>query len=183
MKAGPIRLYNLVVDSVNRLERTERFSHMADGCEKEEAVRAKGVRWMGLDVGDRTIGIALSDELGWTAQPFTTLRRRRLDVDLEALRRIAADSGVASVVVGLPLSMSGLHGTRAARVKTFAAELEKGLKIEVLFWDERLSTVAAERVLLQADLSRAERRRQVDKVAAAIILQGYLDSRRGAPRP
>jgi len=131
---------------------------------------------MGLDVGDRTIGVALSDELGWTAQPLKTLRRRQRDRDLELLRGIAEDAGVSSVVVGLPLSMSGEAGGRVRRVKIFAAALEKSLGVPVVFWDERLSTVAAERALLEANLSRAKRKKQVDKVAAVIILQGYLDS-------
>lgn len=131
---------------------------------------------MGLDVGDRTVGVALSDELGWTAQPLKTLRRRQRDRDLDLLRGLAEDAGVSAVVVGLPLSMSGVEGGRARRVKAFAAALETRLGVPVVFWDERLSTVAAERVLLEADLSRAKRKKQVDKVAAAIILQGYLDS-------
>jgi len=147
---------------------------MAEGG--QGGVVPKGTRKMGLDVGDRTIGIALSDEMGWTAQPFSTLRRKRLDLDLDRLRKIAADWGVSGMVVGMPLSMSGLAGSRARRVKAFASELERALEIQVVFWDERLSTVEAERVLLQADLSRSKRRKQVDKVAAAIILQGYLDS-------
>jgi len=142
----------------------------------QETLRGDGSRRMGLDVGDRTIGVALSDDMGWTAQPLTTLRRTRLDSDLDGLRRIASERGVSEVVVGMPLSMSGKEGIRARRVRLFAAELERTLGIHVIFWDERLSTVAAERVLLQADLRRQKRKEQVDKVAAAIILQGYLDS-------
>jgi len=144
--------------------------------ERSSGAPAAGTRLMGLDVGDRTIGVSVSDELGWTAQPSATLRRSQLDRDLASLRRIAEDSGVSAVVVGLPLPLSGVPGTRVRRVKAFAEALEKSLGLPVVFWDERLSTVAAERVLLQADLSRAKRKMQVDKVAAVIILQGYLDS-------
>jgi putative holliday junction resolvase len=136
-------------------------------------------RRMGLDVGDRTVGIALSDELGWTAQPFQTLRRKRLQEDLETLGRIASEENVREVVVGMPLHMSGVEGRQARKVKSFAAGLEEKVSVPVVFWDERLSTAAAERILLEADLSRAKRRKQVDKVAAAIILQGYLDSKNG----
>ncbi len=131
---------------------------------------------MGLDVGDRTIGVALSDEMGWTAQPHTTVRRKQLALDLDRLRCIAEEGRVSTVVVGMPLPMSGIPGSRARRVKNFASGLEKSLGIPVVFWDERFSTVAAERVLIQANMSRAKRKKQVDKVAAAIILQGYLDS-------
>ena len=155
---------------------TERAVALMAGGVGKQTERVHGARWMGLDVGDRTIGVALSDELGWTAQPFTTLRRKRLDVDLDGLRRIGLQYGVSAVVVGMPLSMNGMAGSRARRVQTFASALEGALEVRVVFWDERLSTVAAERVLLQADLSRTKRREHVDKVAAAIILQGYLDS-------
>jgi putative Holliday junction resolvase len=148
---------------------------MADENRKNDGVTS-GSRLMGLDVGDRTIGVALSDELGWTAQPYTTLRRKQLSLDLDRLRHIAEEGRVSSVVVGMPLSMSGVPGSRARRVKNFASGLEKTLGIPIVFWDERLSTVAAQRVLLQAGLSREKRKNQVDKVAAAIILQGYLDS-------
>jgi putative Holliday junction resolvase len=135
-------------------------------------------RWMGLDVGDSTIGVALSDEMGWTAQPHTVLRRKPLKRDLEELRRIAEEYRVREVVIGLPLPMSGIPGSRVRRVKIFAGELEATLRLPIVFWDERLTTVAAERMLIQADLSRAKRKKQVDKIAAAMILQGYLDSRR-----
>ncbi len=131
---------------------------------------------MALDVGDRTIGIAVSDDLGWTAQPYCTIRRTQLARDLEEIGRIADEKRVSTLVVGLPLPMSGVPGARARRVKNFAAKLQKKVEIPVVFWDERFSTVAAQRVLIQADLSRAKRKKQVDKIAAAIILQGYLDS-------
>jgi len=99
--------------------------------------------------------------------------------DLEEVGRIAAEHRVSTVVVGLPLPMSGVPGSRVRRVRNFADKMEKMLQIPVVFWDERLSTLAAERVLIQADMSRAKRKKLVDKVAAAIILQGYLDSEKG----
>jgi putative holliday junction resolvase len=136
-------------------------------------------RWMGLDVGDSTIGVALSDEMGWTAQPHTEIRRGQLKRDLEELRRIAAEYRVRAVVIGLPLPMSGIPGSRVRRVKTFASQLETTVRLPIVFWDERFTTVAAERMLIEADLSRAKRKKHVDKIAAAIILQGYLDSRAG----
>ena len=135
-------------------------------------------RRMGLDVGERTVGIALSDELGWTAQPCKTLRRERLTKDLETLVGLVDQELVREVIVGIPLNMNGTEGPQARRVRAFAAALEEKVVVPVVFWDERWSTVAAERVLVEADLSRRKRKKQVDKVAAAIILQGYLDSRR-----
>jgi putative Holliday junction resolvase len=131
---------------------------------------------MGLDVGEKTIGIALSDELGLTAQPLQTLRRKGDEEDLRVLRTLLDERGVSTVVVGLPKNMDGSVGRQARKVAVFAGKIETTLDVPVVHWDERLSTVAAERVLIQADLSRAKRRKHVDKLAAAVILQGYLDS-------
>jgi len=133
-------------------------------------------RIMGLDVGEKTIGIALSDELGFTAQPFQTLKRLGDGEDLRAIRVLLEEREISMVVVGLPRNMDGSMGRQARRVAAFADKIETVLDIPVVHWDERLSTVAAERVLIQADLSRAKRKEHVDKLAAAIILQGYLDS-------
>ena len=135
-------------------------------------------RQMGLDVGEKTIGVAISDELGWTAQPLKTLRNKKRIQDLEKIKEIVEEYRISSIVVGLPLLMSGVEGSQARRVKAFASQLEKMVDVPVLFWDERFSTVAAERILIEADLSREKRKKQVDKIAAAIILQGYLDSLR-----
>jgi putative Holliday junction resolvase len=133
---------------------------------------------MGLDVGEKTIGVALSDELGLTAQPYQTLKRGGEDRDLQAIRSILEQREVASVIVGLPKNMDGSIGRQARRVIAFAEKISSLLGVPVEHWDERLSTVAAERVLIQADVSRAGRRKHVDKLAAAVILQGYLDSGR-----
>ena len=131
---------------------------------------------MGLDVGEKTIGIALSDELGFTAQPYRTLKRKGLEEDLRAIRTLLDERGVSTVVVGLPKNMDGSIGRQARKVAAFSERIEAALDVSVVHWDERLSTVAAERVLIQADMSRAKRKKHVDKLAAAVILQGYLDS-------
>lgn len=132
---------------------------------------------MGLDVGTKTVGVAISDALGMTAQPVTTIRRTNQKADLQALRELAAQNEVTHVVVGLPLNMDGSEGPRAEATRAFAALVEKQLGLTVELWDERLSTVSAQRVLLEADLSRERRKKVVDTVAAAIILQGWLEAR------
>ena len=131
---------------------------------------------MGLDVGEKTIGVALSDELGMTAQPYQTLKRRGDAQDLRAIRSILDEWGVSAVIVGFPKNMDGSVGGQARRVAAFAEKIKAALDIAVVHWDERLSTVAAERVLIQADMSRSKRKQHVDKLAAVLILQGYLDS-------
>ena len=134
------------------------------------------VRIGGLDVGDRRIGVAVSDEHGWTAQGIDVVHRTRLDADLQALRDTFAPFAPTTVVIGLPKNMNGSIGPQARKVLAFAREVEQALGTPIVMWDERLSTVGAERVLLEADLSRAKRRKVIDKVAAVFILQGYLDS-------
>lgn len=130
----------------------------------------------GLDVGDRRIGVAISDEFGWTAQGVDVVHRTQLDADLEALRRTLAPFTPTTIVIGLPKNMNGSLGPQAQKVLAFARQVEEALGIPVIMWDERLSTVGAERTLLEADLSRAKRRKVIDKAAAVFILQGYLDS-------
>lgn len=142
--------------------------------------RQRSGRVMGLDVGEKTIGIALSDELGLTAQPYQTLKRKGDEEDLRAIRGIVAEQGVSEVVVGLPRNMDGTIGRQARRVMAFAEKIEAALRLPVAHQDERLSTVAAQRVLLEADMSRAKRKKHVDKVAAVLILQCYLDAGDGS---
>lgn len=132
-------------------------------------------RTLGLDVGSKTIGVAVSDEMGWTAQGLSTLTRRGLPADLEALRGLARKWEVDRIVIGLPRNMNGTLGPQAARVLGFAEAVKDALGLPVVMWDERLSTVAANRALLEADVSRKKRKAVVDTVAAALILQGYLD--------
>ena len=139
------------------------------------------MRTMGLDVGSKTVGVAVSDALGITAQGVTTVRRAGLKADLAALEALAREREVTRAVVGLPINMDGSEGPRAKASREFARALEQALGIPVELWDERLSTVAAERALLEADVSRAKRREVIDQVAATLILQGWLDARARPP--
>lgn len=136
------------------------------------------MRIMGLDIGTKTIGVAISDSLGLTAQGLTTIRRKNREVDLAVLKKLAQQHGVEQLVVGLPRNMNGTCGPQAARVREFGGKIERELGLPVYFYDERLTTVAADRVLLEADLSRKRRRKVVDQVAASLILQGFLDRQR-----
>jgi putative Holliday junction resolvase len=136
------------------------------------------MRVFGLDVGTRTVGVALSDPLGITAQALTTVRRTGLRADLAALRQLAHAHDVTRAVIGLPLNMDGSEGPSAARSRAFGDALARALDLPVEYWDERLSTVAAQRALREGDVSRERRREVVDQVAAALILQGWLDARR-----
>jgi putative Holliday junction resolvase len=133
------------------------------------------MRILGLDVGDKTIGIALSDELCLIAQALSIIKRSSLIKDLSRVGEIARENQVKKVVVGLPLEMSGKEGKQAKKVVDFIAKLYRKVKLPVETWDERLTSVAAERHLLEANLSRAKRKRIIHKVAAQEILQGYLD--------
>lgn len=134
------------------------------------------MRIMGLDVGDKTIGVAVSDQMGWTAQGIEVIRRTSLDRDLKRLREIIETYQVEKVVVGLPRNMDGTVGPQAMKVEEFIGSFSALIKLPIIWWDERLSTVGAERSLLEADLSRAKRKKVIDKMAAVFILQGYLDS-------
>jgi putative Holliday junction resolvase len=134
------------------------------------------MRILGLDIGSKTIGVAVSDELCLIAQGVTTLKRKGLDHDISELRNLIEEREVTKIVVGLPKNMNNTLGPSAEMVLSFIEELNKHSAIPVITWDERLSTVAAEKVLLEADLSRKKRKRVIDKVAAMLILQGYLDS-------
>src|SRR5262245_9872514 len=129
------------------------------------------MRIAALDVGDARIGVAVSDELGITAQGIGVVRRVGGRRDLEALAAMLAPYTPERVVVGLPLNVDGSEGRQAERVRAFAAGVASHLGLPIEFWDERLSTVAAERALLEADVSRRRRRQLVDQVAATIILQ------------
>lgn len=136
------------------------------------------MRILGLDVGTKTIGIAASDELGWTAQGVETLRRDMDDPtkDWEKLAQLIQDLEIKKVVVGLPKNMNGTIGPSGEACQQFAEELKQRFELPVILWDERLTTVAAERMLIAADMSRKKRKKVIDKMAAVLILQGYLDS-------
>ncbi|MBI4620735.1 MAG: Holliday junction resolvase RuvX [Desulfobacterales bacterium] len=137
------------------------------------------MRIIGLDVGSKTIGVAVSDEMGWTAQGVTTIIRKSLDSDLEELRKLMDQYNPLEIAVGLPKNMDGTIGKQAEGVLALVETMKKSLNIPVITWDERLSTVAANRTLLEADLSRKKRKKVINKMAAVFILQGYLDSRAG----
>jgi putative pre-16S rRNA nuclease len=136
------------------------------------------MRVMGLDVGDKTIGIAISDALLLTAQSRPTLRRKDLRSDIEFLRQLAAENEVHQIVMGQPLHMDGRESTQSQKVARFAEELKKVLDLPVAFWDERLTSFEAEQHLEQMGLNWRQRREQVDKIAAMIILQNYLDNQK-----
>ncbi|MBO8173025.1 MAG: Holliday junction resolvase RuvX [Bacillaceae bacterium] len=135
------------------------------------------MRIMALDVGEKTIGVAVSDEMGWTAQGIETIRRRDLQTDIRRLQELVNEYQVRHIVVGLPKNMNGSIGFRGEECQRFAGQLEASLDLPVTMWDERLTTMAAERALLSADVSRKKRKRVIDKMAAVMILQSYLDYR------
>ena len=141
------------------------------------AALPRGVRLLGLDLGTKTIGLALSDTTWTIASPFQLIRRGKFTVDAAELARIAKAQGVGGLVMGLPLNMDGTEGPRCQSVRQFGRNLEPLLPLPYAFWDERLSTAAVTRTLLEADASRARRADVVDKMAAAYILQGFLDAR------
>jgi len=134
------------------------------------------MRILGLDVGSKTIGIAVSDELNLIAQGVTTLKRKGKRLDIKELLRMIEEFKVEKVVVGLPKNMNGSLGPSAKMVLSLVEELKKFVDLPIITWDERLSTVAAQKALLEADVSRKKRKQVIDKVAALLILQGYLDS-------
>ena len=139
---------------------------------------AEGRRLLGLDIGAKTVGLALSDTRWAIASPLETIRRSRFRADAERLFAIVDEHGVGGLVLGLPINMDGSEGPRCQSVRQFAANLaERGLDLAVAFWDERLSTAAVERLLItEADMTRKRRSEVVDKMAAAYILQGALDA-------
>jgi len=134
----------------------------------------KLMRIMGLDVGSKTIGVAISDELGITAQGFKTIKRKAMEDDFRELYAIISQFQIEKIVVGLPKNMDGSLGKQAEFVLGWIEDLKNKIQLPVETWDERLSTVEATKTLLKADLSRKKRKGVIDKVAAVLILQGYL---------
>jgi putative Holliday junction resolvase len=132
------------------------------------------MRIMGLDVGEKRIGVAVSDPLGYTAQGISVVKRE----NIEDLKKIVSDYNIGRIIAGLPKNMDGSIGEQGEKVLTFIEELKKEINLPILTWDERLTTKEAEGVLLKADLSRAKRKKVIDKLAAILILQSYLDSQR-----
>jgi len=137
----------------------------------------KGKRLMGLDVGTRTIGIAIADPTLSVASPVETIARKKFTVDAQRIKALIAEREVGGIVLGLPINMDGSEGPRCQSVRQFARNLDQLLGVDYTFWDERLSTAAVQRMLIdEADLSRARRGELVDKMAAAYILQGALEA-------
>jgi len=134
-----------------------------------------GQRAMGLDVGEKTVGIAVSDTTFSIATPVETLKRKKFAADAERLKALVGQHNVGAFVIGLPINMDGSEGPRCQSVRAFANNLLGKLDLPLAFWDERLSTAAVTRTMIEADLSRARRAELVDKLAAAYILQGFLD--------
>ena len=141
------------------------------------ASERREVRILALDVGSKRIGLAVSDPLGITAQGLEVLIRKNPQADLERLVEVARQWGVQKIVVGLPRHRDGRRGSAAPQILELVEVLQKTLGVEVVTWEERLTTVEAERVLIQADVSRKRRRQVVDQLAAVLILQNYLDHR------
>ena len=141
----------------------------------------KNMRVMALDVGDKTIGAAISDALLLTAQARPTLRRKSVKSDVETLSLMAKENEVHEIVVGHPLHMDGKRSAQTEKVARFAEELRKAVDVPIVFWDERLTSFEAEQHLENMGLNWRQRRDQVDKIAAMIILQSYLDSRTTRP--
>jgi putative holliday junction resolvase len=147
------------------MDETENTSNGTDG------------RLMALDVGSRTIGLAVTDPLGITAQGLQTIRRKNKRTDLAALQDVITKYDVRELVIGLPLRMSGAEGTQSGKIREFAEMVEKHFKLPVHLWDERLTSVEANRVLRESEMSISKRAAVVDQLAAVLILQNYLESR------
>ncbi len=139
------------------------------------AALPKGQPIMGLDLGEKTIGVAISDRLLSVASPYETVQRKKFGLDAARLLEIATSREVGAIILGLPRNMDGSEGPRCQSTRAFARNLERLTPLPIGFWDERLSTVAAERALLEADATRKRRKEVIDNIAAAYILQGVLD--------
>ncbi len=139
---------------------------------------APNQRLAGLDVGEKTIGIAVSDVMHSIATPLETIRRRKFSQDVEELKKIVASRNIGGFVIGYPINMNGTEGPRCQSIRQFARNCHQALAIPSLLWDERMSSSVVERMMVEADLSRARRAELVDKLAASYILQGALDSKR-----
>lgn len=132
-------------------------------------------RIMGLDIGNNTIGVAVSDLMGMTAQGITTIKRKSKKEDIEELKKIISEKQVNLIVSGLPKNMNGSIGPQAEKVMKFCEYIKEETGLEIEFWDERLTTVSAEKMLIGGDVSRKNRKKVIDKLAAVLILQNYLD--------
>jgi putative Holliday junction resolvase len=134
------------------------------------------MRILGLDVGDVRIGVAFSDPLEVIAQPLASVKRTSVSKDVESIKHLAEEHEAGKIVVGVPKTLDDEVGIQAQKVLDFVESLGKALEIPIVLWDERFTTAEAERALIEADMSRRKRKKVIDKVAAVLILQGYLDS-------
>ena len=172
------RAYNRAVN----FEQKDLISDQPDDGHSQDASTRElpAGRVLGLDVGSRRIGVAVSDPLGITAQGLETLQRTSKRRDFEHLQRVIQEYDVREIVVGLPLRMSGAEGIQSDKMQVFAEELRKRFRLPVHLWDERLTSVEANRLLREAELSIEKRGRAVDRMAAILILQGWMEHRAGA---
>ena len=147
----------------------------------EFSEKTKGYsRLLGLDVGEKTIGLALSDAMRSIASPMITIDRKKFTKDMEELKKIITAQSVGGLVIGYPINMDGSHGPRTQSTRTFVSTMSKHIDLPMILWDERMSTMAVERTMLEADLSRSRRDQLVDKLAASYMLQGFLDGIRNS---
>lgn len=167
--------YNRGVNS----EKDPKREHITalESSKRPDSARQPLSRILGLDVGSRRIGIAVSDPLGITAQGLDTLQRRNKRADFEQLRRVIREYSIKEIVVGLPLRMSGAEGIQAEKMQVFAEELRKRFRLPVHMWDERLTSAEANRLLRETELSIEKRGKAVDRMAAVLILQGWMERR------
>ena len=147
---------------------------MSTDADPLAALPASG-KLLGLDLGTRTIGVAISDGMRYSATPLETIQRQKFTQDAERLVRLIAENGAVAVVLGLPLNMDGSEGPRAQSTRAFARNLSQKTAVPIVFWDERLSTSAVTRMMIDADVRRDKRAQVVDKLAASYILQGLLE--------
>ncbi len=136
----------------------------------------KGRRLLGIDLGSKTIGLAISDPSFKIASPITTLKRGKLTIDAAAIERIVTEREIGGLLVGLPINMDGTEGPRAQATRDWSLELARRLALPYAFWDERMSTMAVERMMIEADMTRKRRAEKIDQAAAAYILQAALDT-------
>ncbi|MCW0182128.1 Holliday junction resolvase RuvX [Zavarzinia sp.] len=141
-----------------------------------EAALPASARLLGVDLGTKTIGLALSDTSRTVASPLETIRRVKFSIDVERFFALMDEHDIAGVVLGLPMNMDGSSGPRVQATRAFASEVLKRRDLSLTYWDERLSTAAVTRMMIDADMTRARRAELVDKLAATYILQGYLDA-------
>lgn len=135
-------------------------------------------RILGLDIGDKTIGVAVSDPLGFTAQGITTIKRFSNKEDYAKLKEFIDEYDIKKVVVGLPINMNGTLGPQSEKTVKFATKLKNKYKVDIIYQDERMTTVSAERILIEGNVRRENRKKYIDKIAAVFILQNYLDSKK-----